>query len=372
MRFFIIVFTVLMTYATFAATSSNCPGEEGYYFTNYKHRNPTQGGFVSNKADVQDTDDTMFVGPEAAVCGSSRVSGSARIFGDAVINNATVKDNAEISENARIEDGATIAGHAKINGNASVSGSVEVAGEATVTENARLFNSNKDNLAVIGGAARIAGSATVTDNASVEGKARVSGKAKLSGDVSIDGSANIKGFTKRSSGAISSGTLDEPDYDAIEAAKKADAAYKKKCKDDADAAKAAADAAAIKASLAQQQANDAIQAKLAGIRKDITNLGKDANYNASFSNDNCSMRIVQNGKALDFDFTRNTTSSERSVGKSGAQVQKTVDGDWNLRIESELHDKEWTYFPLFSVNNKNFADGFKEKFDYYSNYCKNK
>lgn len=222
MQSLLMVSILLFANTSFASTStsSKCPGETGYYFINYKHRNPTQGGFVSNKADVQDTDDLMFIGPEAAVCGSSRVSGRARIFGEAVITNATIKDEAEISENATIGRGAVIFGNAKIAGNARIFGSVEVSGNAVITESAFLYNDDSEKLVTVLGKARIAGSAVITDDATIEGAAKISGKARLSGDVQVAGTAVIKGFTERSTGKILSGIHSDPDYVGIALAKR--------------------------------------------------------------------------------------------------------------------------------------------------------
>jgi len=122
-----------------AATSSKCPGEEGYNFTNYKHRNPQAGGFVSHMADVEDND-TVFIAPTAAVCGSSSIRGNARIYGNAVIDNsevygnarvygnAKVSNNSEIYEDARVFDEA-IVNQSRVFGNSTVEGWFKANGE---------------------------------------------------------------------------------------------------------------------------------------------------------------------------------------------------------------------------------------------------
>jgi hypothetical protein len=69
----------IMSITTYAATSSKCPGEDGYNFTNYRShatRNPTNGGVVSNSAFV---DETAYIAPTAAVCNSASVLKYARI-----------------------------------------------------------------------------------------------------------------------------------------------------------------------------------------------------------------------------------------------------------------------------------------------------
>lgn len=72
-----------------AATSEFCPGQDGYFHTNYRsendrtfQKNPVAGGFVSNTAFV---DSSVWLGPEAAVCDFANVDSGARITGNAVI-----------------------------------------------------------------------------------------------------------------------------------------------------------------------------------------------------------------------------------------------------------------------------------------------
>jgi carbonic anhydrase/acetyltransferase-like protein (isoleucine patch superfamily) len=155
----ITIFAVLIFSAqSFAESSPLCPNEQGYLYTNYRQRNPTQGGFVSNQAFVQDSDE-VFISATAAVCGSSSVTGSSKIFGNATIINATVSGNVSIKDNAKVI-GATITD------NAIVAGSVYINGAEVI----------------------------------IRDKAQVSGNAKITGDAIIGGTAIIGGFAKIDTG----------------------------------------------------------------------------------------------------------------------------------------------------------------------------
>ncbi|MCP3981405.1 MAG: hypothetical protein GY716_19065 [bacterium] len=107
-----------------AATSFRCPGEEGYLYTNYRNRNPQSGGFVSHSAFVEDS---VFIAPTAAVCGSASVLDSARVYGTAV-----VMDEAEVSGDARVYGSAQVSGTAVISGKAKVSDHARISGTAIV------------------------------------------------------------------------------------------------------------------------------------------------------------------------------------------------------------------------------------------------
>lgn len=347
-----------------AETSSQCPGEEGYFFVNYKHRNPTKGGFISNEADVQDTDDMIFIGPNVAICGSSRVSGRARIFGNAKIVNATVKERAEISEYAVIEKGAVISGEAKIQGRTRITGSVEIKDSVVVTENAEIYNSSLDRVVKISDNARIAGNAKISGDVTVRGDARVSGNARLYGNVDVGGGAIIKGYTKRSSGSITSGLLEEPDYEAIAEAKRL--ADKKAEEDRARALKAEQDRvqaeidrqnAAAAAALAKQKQAQEDAARFARIKSDIIlwSQHKDDSYDETrrkggirrgkkwstektsieFSKNDCYLTIEalegeHKGAVLFFDFTKGTNTEFRKREDRGVTME-----DNSIWIQSE-------------------------------------
>lgn len=109
----------------FAATSNKCPGETGYYNTNYRlSQNPKHGGFVSDSAFV---DDRAFIAPTAAVCGSATVLDKARVYGNAVI-----KDEAEVSGDARVYGNAVVSDTAQVRGNAKVSANATIKGDAII------------------------------------------------------------------------------------------------------------------------------------------------------------------------------------------------------------------------------------------------
>jgi len=110
---------------SYAATSSKCPGESGYIYTNDKSkRNPREGGFVSDSANVSDH---VFIAPTAAVCGSASVLKFARIYG-----NAVVSDEAEVTEKARVFGNARVSGTALIGGEAKISDHAHISGETIV------------------------------------------------------------------------------------------------------------------------------------------------------------------------------------------------------------------------------------------------
>lgn len=361
------VFLVSLSNHALAETSSQCPGEEGYYFTNYKHRNPTRGGFVSNRADVQDTDNMIFIGPNVSICGSARVLGQARIFGDAVVNGATVKDKAEISENAVIDNGAEVSGNARINGYSRVSGFVEVSEDAVITDSARIVNLDSEKLTRVAGKARVGGSATVKGDAIVEGRARVNGSAVLSGDVRVDGTAIVKGYTKRSTGSISKETLDDPDYEAIAKAKREHDAYLAKCAEDEALKKAAANAAAVKDTLEKQQAEDARKKRLSDIRKGIKELGKKTGYAVSFEKP-CVFTMIGSSKETSlFNFTKDSTSLERRRGKSGFSVRPNGSGS-RLTFETEIIEKKYNVLK-FDFEDPSVAKRFSDDFEFYFDQC---
>jgi carbonic anhydrase/acetyltransferase-like protein (isoleucine patch superfamily) len=189
------------------STHAKCPGETGYYFTNYRIRNPQKGGFVSNQAYVNDTDENVFIGPDAVICGSSTIQDQAKIYGNAQIFSSTVVASASVYENAIVKSGATIKGSAKIYGDATVKGSVEILENAIVAGNATVFNDTEDFFASVGGDARVTGYATVTENATIRGSAKIQGQATISGSATIEGNALVSGCQKIKEGVISSGTV---------------------------------------------------------------------------------------------------------------------------------------------------------------------
>ena len=166
-RILAILAIVIYNFSVLADTSNLCPDEEGNYYINDRNRNPQDGGFVSNSADIEN--ESVFIGKSAAVCGSAIISGLARITGSAIVN-----------------------------------------GEAMVRDNARIF-----------------GNARVTNNAQIEGKAQISGEAYIGGNATIRGTAVVRGFTRLESGVLEAGIREDAEDPAVIAEEK-DWAKKKK------------------------------------------------------------------------------------------------------------------------------------------------
>lgn len=111
----ILVFTLFLgVNDLIAATSPSCPGQEGYFYTNYRRRNPQAGGFVANTAYVEDND-SLFLAPTAAVCDSAQVLDAPRILGHSII-----RGNAEVYGNAAIKGEVIIEGDSRVFGNARI------------------------------------------------------------------------------------------------------------------------------------------------------------------------------------------------------------------------------------------------------------
>ncbi len=154
-RILAILAIVIYNFSVLADTSNLCPDEEGNYYINDRNRNPQDGGFVSNSADIEN--ESVFIGKSAAVCGSAIISGLARITGSAIVN-----------------------------------------GEAMVRDNARIF-----------------GNARVTNNAQIEGKAQISGEAYIGGNATIRGTAVVRGFTRLESGVLEAGIREDAEDPAV-------------------------------------------------------------------------------------------------------------------------------------------------------------
>lgn len=134
-----------LLFAFFAVTLGNLlPAQDGYWWTNNRHRNPTKGGWVSNGAYVEEG---VFIAPSARVEGSATVTGAARIYGNAVVRGQ-----------------ATVEGKARVYGNAIVEGNAMVGDEAQVFDQARIGGD-----AFVGGTARVGGHARITTGQITEG-----------------------------------------------------------------------------------------------------------------------------------------------------------------------------------------------------------
>ena len=127
------------------------------------------------------------------------IGGSAKIIGAYMSGKIEVKDRVEIRGNITIEG--------------SGAKGIRIYGDADI------YNSSSSREMRILDQAQIFGEAQLRDVIVVGDTSRIFEKARLSGSVSIRGASEIKGFTKRSSGAFVDVQLDEPDYDAIAAAK---------------------------------------------------------------------------------------------------------------------------------------------------------
>ena len=154
---------------------------------------PNGGGWVHRTAKV---DDTVYVGPKAAVCslgpgattdrrpevsgnvvlrGASVITDSAKVSGNVVLRGASaIWDSAEVSGNVVVDD-SHIYGFAKVSGNAKILSGAWVEGQAQVSGNAK-----------------ITGSLMVMDNARVYGSAIVKGSGtEVAGDAEVYGTAVV-------------------------------------------------------------------------------------------------------------------------------------------------------------------------------------
>ena len=101
-----------------ATPSGYEPGYTKPAATGGGHWHSNGGGWVDNRASVAST---AYVGPRAAVYGSSTVSGNARIEGLAWVNSgATVGGNAIVKDNALIQGGANLSGNVVVGGDAEL------------------------------------------------------------------------------------------------------------------------------------------------------------------------------------------------------------------------------------------------------------
>ena len=109
------------------------------------HRHDHGKGWVADTARV---DDSVYVGPRAAVfqfarvCGGSRLEGNARVFG-----HARISDNVLLKHNAAVYGQAEIIGAIFLSDNVAVHGSAKISGECTLRQKvevcgrAAIFNS---------------------------------------------------------------------------------------------------------------------------------------------------------------------------------------------------------------------------------------
>lgn len=106
-----------MAQGALAATSDKCPGEDGYFYTNYRTtNNPRAGGFVAWTATVADST-AILIQPSAAVCGNAIITGSAKISG-----NSIVRGDAQVGGSAVVTGNVIVEGTAKITGASVITG----------------------------------------------------------------------------------------------------------------------------------------------------------------------------------------------------------------------------------------------------------
>lgn len=154
--------------------------QSGGYSKGSGHKHPNGGGWVADSAKV---DDSVYVGPDAMVLGTSALTGNVRVEDHAIVaGSATVKDNVVISGHAVVDGGGMIYdngwkfGSVELSGNAVVGDSAVVSGLCKISGNAKVLQK-----------AYLIESVTVTDNAVVKGMSYVYGKGTYSGNAIIDG-----------------------------------------------------------------------------------------------------------------------------------------------------------------------------------------
>ena len=179
--------------------------QSGGYSKGYGHIHANGGGWVSNRAKV---DNTVYVGKDAMVLGSARVTGNVRI-----------EDHAIVAGMAVVKDNAVISGHAVVDGGGWVyindwqQGNVEISGNAVITDSAVVALSGK-----VSGNAKVTQKAYISDAVSVKDNAEIKGMSYIYGDAAYSGKAITDGDysnnEKKDSG-IGFGWLDEGGWYAI-------------------------------------------------------------------------------------------------------------------------------------------------------------
>ncbi len=111
------IISLMVSVSAFSASSSKCPGEDGYFYTNYRTtNNPQEGGFVSYTATIDDNHEIV-IGKMAAVCENAIILDQAKINGSAIIRgDAQISGKAIISGDVIIEGDVTVSGSSVIRG----------------------------------------------------------------------------------------------------------------------------------------------------------------------------------------------------------------------------------------------------------------
>lgn len=138
----ITIFTLmsLVSLNAYAETSDLCPGEDGYYYTNYRiTQNPQAGGFVAYTATIADNT-RIVIGRKAAVCGYAIISDNAQVNGSAI-----VRGNAQVSGSSIITENVIIEGDAEISGKSVITGAGTLRSGSYTDAKKRLGNSSPTN-----------------------------------------------------------------------------------------------------------------------------------------------------------------------------------------------------------------------------------
>lgn len=144
MKFLVCFVMFAFSAMAFASTSPKCPGEEGYYYTNYRRtNNPQEGGFVSYTATVQDSS-SIVIGKLAAVCGNALIFDSANLSGTVLVRgNAEVSDSAIITGDVILEGDVVVKGKSIIRGRGTLSTGVFEDARHEVTPSAKQLIAEK-------------------------------------------------------------------------------------------------------------------------------------------------------------------------------------------------------------------------------------
>ena len=144
MKFSVFLLMILLSSTIFAETSDKCPGEEGYYYTNYRHtNNPQNGGFVSYTATIEDNT-RIVIGKMAAVCGNAIILGSPNISGNVIVRgNAEVSDSSIITGDVILEGDVVVKGKSIIKGRGTLSTGVFEDARHEVTPPAKILLAEK-------------------------------------------------------------------------------------------------------------------------------------------------------------------------------------------------------------------------------------
>lgn len=134
------LFIALLASVSALAGDCDCGGQQGYEWTNNRHKNPSKGGCVSHGAYM---DESVFLARTAKVCGDNIISGNAKIVGNAIIYGT-----AEINgKNIFIGRDARVGGTAKIFDNVRIVSKTITSGTHRNTEMNGIIDQNNQDAA---------------------------------------------------------------------------------------------------------------------------------------------------------------------------------------------------------------------------------